>query len=224
MDEVKKKMVSLFTAFFMGLNDADKQILKSQLNTVDELQPGHHQTNIKSPYLNGINQGKITEEQRQHFYKVLNLAEQKWRQSKGFDDPEKMKVLLEKRGLVGILDSINCEPIDMGIKGGYYYPVRTNGNQFEIEKISENLLIYPDEVRFRCPLYNNKRVFENIRGEGNVLMELINTTQVEWDKKEFDGISVKYIYNTYDYNISYKETIKENDSYFLVIFNKNNIL
>ena len=64
--------------------------------------------NIKSPFLNGINQGKITEEQRQHFYKVLHLAEQKWRTSKGFDDPEKMRTLMEKRGMTGVLESINC--------------------------------------------------------------------------------------------------------------------
>ena len=224
MDDVRKKMMGLVTAFFMGLNEADKQILKSQLNTVDEVQPGHHQMNIKSSFLNGINQGKITEEQRQHFYKVLHLAEQKWRSSKGFDDPEKMKLLMEKRGMGGVLESISCEPIDMGFQGEFYYPVRTNADQFEIEKIAENMLVYGNEIRFRCPLFNNRRVFENIRGEGNVLRELINTTQVEWDKKEFDNVGVKYVYNTYDYNISYKNTIKENDDYFLVVFNKNNVI
>jgi hypothetical protein len=52
----------------------------------------------------------------------------------------------------------------------------------------------------------------------------MNTTQVEWDKKEFDSVGIKYTYNTYDYNISYKNTIKENDDYFLVIFNKNNVI
>lgn len=224
MDDVRKKMMGLFTAFFMGLNEADKQILKSQLNTVDELQPGHHQMNIKSPFLNGIHQGKITEEQRQHFYRVLDLAEQKWRKSKGFDDPEKMKLILEKRGMSGVLESVSCEPIDMGIQEEFYYPVRTNADQFEIEKIAENMLIYQNEIRFRCPMFNNRRVYENIKGEGNVLRELINTTQVEWDKKEFDNLSIRYVYNTYDYNISYKETIKENDDYFLVIFNKNTVI
>lgn len=224
MDDVRKKMMGLVTAFFMGLNEADKQILKSQLNTVDELQPGHHQTNIRSPFLNGINQGKITEEQRQHFYKVLHLAEQKWRKSKGFDDPEKMGLIMEKRGMSGVLESISCEPIDLGFQGEFYYPVRTNADQFEIEKIAEHMLVYNNEIRFRCPMYNNRRIFENIKGEGNVLRELINTTQVEWDKKEFDNVGVKYVYNTYDYNISYKDTIKENDDYFLVVFNKNNII
>jgi hypothetical protein len=146
MDDVRKKMMSLVTAFFMGLNEADKQILKSQLNTVDEVQPGHHQMNIKSPFLNGINQGKITEEQRQHFYKVLHLAEQKWRSSKGFDDPEKMKLLMEKRGMGGVLESISCEPIDMGFQGEFYYPVRTNADQFEIEKIV-NIITGEETIR-----------------------------------------------------------------------------
>lgn len=224
MDDVRKKMMGLVTAFFMGLNEADKQILKSQLNTVDEVQPGHHQMNIKSSFLNGIHQGKITEEQRQHFYKVLHLAEQKWRSSKGFDDPEKMRLLMEKRGMGGVLESISCEPIDLGLQNEFYYPVRTNADQFEIEKIAENMLVYNNEIRFRCPMFNNRRVFENIRGEGNVLRELMNTTQVEWDKKEFDSVGIKYTYNTYDYNISYKDTIKENDDYFLVVFNKNNVI
>lgn len=224
MSDIKKKMTSLFTAFLMGLSEADKQILRSELNNVDEIQPGHHQTNIRSPFLNGINQGKITEEQRQHFYKVLNLAEQKWRQSKGFDNPETMELILEKRGMVGVLQSISCAPIDMGLQGGYYYPVRTNANEFEIEKIAEHMLIYSNEVKFKCPMFNNRRIYQNIIGEGNVLMELINTTIVEWDKKEFDNEQIKYVYNTYDYNISYKETIKENDDYFLVIFDKKNII
>lgn len=224
MDDVRKKMMGLITGFFMGLSEADKQILKSQLNTVDEVQPGHHQMNIKSSFLNGIHQGKITEEQRQHFYKVLHLAEQKWRTSKGFDDPEKMRLLMEKRGMSGVLESISCEPIDMGLSNEFYYPVRTNADQFEVEKIAENMLVYNNEIRFRCPMYNNRRIFENIKGEGNVLRELINTTQVEWDKKEFDNVGVKYVYNTYDYSITYKDTIKENDDYFLVIFNKNNII
>lgn len=224
MDDVRKKMMGLITAFFMGLNEADKQILRSELSQVDESQPGHHQMNIKSPFLNGINQGKITEEQRQHFYKVLNLAEQKWRQSKGFDDPEKMRLLMEKRGMTGVLESISCNPIDLGFSGGFYYPVRTNADQFEIEKISENMLVYDNEIRFRCSLFNNEKVYNNIINGGNVLIELQNTTQVEWDKKEFDNVGVKYVYNTYDFNIKYKNTIKSNDNYFMVIFNKKNII
>ena len=32
MDDVKKKMMGLITGFFMGLSEADKQILKSQMN------------------------------------------------------------------------------------------------------------------------------------------------------------------------------------------------
>jgi hypothetical protein len=191
MDDVRRKMMGLITGFFMGLNEADKQILKSQLNTVDESQPGHHRMNIKSSFLNGIHQGKVSEEQRQHFYKVLHLAEQKWRTSKGFDDPEKMRTLMEKRGMIGVLESISCEPIDMGLSNEFYYPVRTNADQFEIEKIAENMLVYDNEIRF---------------------------------KKEFDNVGIKYTYNTYDYNVSYKNTIKENDDYFLVVFNKNNII
>jgi hypothetical protein len=224
MDNVKKKMMGLITGFFLGLSEADKVILKSQLNNVDELQAGHHQTNIKSPFLNGINQGKITEEQRQHFYKVLNLAEQKWRKSKGFDDPDKMQILMEKRGLSGVLETISCEPIDLGLRGGFYYPVRSNGDNFEVEKVADNMLIYDNEIKFGCLMHNNRRVFENIRGEGNVLTELQNTTQIEWDKKEFDNVEVKYVYNTYGYNVSYKNTIKENDYYFQIVFNKNNVL
>ena len=220
--DIKRKMAGLFTAFFMGLNEADKQIMKSGLGVVDEVGTNQTQKYIKSPFLNGINQGKITEEQRQHFYKVLNLAEQKWRHSKGFDDPDKMQLILEKRGMVGIIESINCEPIDMGLSTEYYYPVRTNADQFEVEKIAEYMLIYQSEIRFKCSSFHHKRIFDNIVNGGNVVNELHNTTQVEWDKREFDDGQVKYVYNTYNSGIKYKNTIKENDEYFLIVFNKTN--
>ena len=226
MANIKKNLQSMFTGLLLGMSAADKQILKSMLNSDSTgTLTGTHQTQFApSKFVQGLLKGEINEEYRVYFYKLLARADEIAMNTidgaTGKSQKQLLTEELELRGGKGIENIIPCKPIDC--EDGKYYPVRTNGN---IENISEQLYIRTVNnngqkyLEFHVDIYNNKHIYENLKTRGSYLGELLNINQIEYDIVKFDEEQSTYIDVPQNYLVKYMDFYKsENPGYFVIKF------
>lgn len=226
MKTIKNNLQSIFTGILLGMSSADKQILKSVLDSDSTgTLTGTHQTQFApSKLLKGLLKGEINETYRLWFYKVLQRADEISMNTidgaTGKSQRQLLQEQMELRGGPGVENIIPCKPIDC--EDGKYYPVRTNGN---IENISEQLYIRTVNnngqkyLEFHVDIYNNKHIYENLKTRGPYLGELLNINQIEYDIVKFDEELSTYVDVPCNYLVKYQDFYKsENPGFFVIKF------
>jgi hypothetical protein len=228
--ELKKKIQSALSGLILGMSSADKQLLKSMLDDdpTGTMTATHNTQFAPSKLLVGFQKGELNEEYRQYFYRVLQRADEIAMETIDIATGKSHKQLLteqmELRGGKGIENIIPCKPIiseSLNSNRGPYYPIRTNG---KVEAFSEQLYVRSlgkerKSLEFHIDIYTHKHIYENIKTRGNILNELRNTTQIEFDKVVFDHELATYIDKPCNYLVNYSDFyMSENPGYFIIKF------
>ncbi|PCI27301.1 hypothetical protein COB55_06035 [Candidatus Wolfebacteria bacterium] len=223
---LKKNVQSILSGIILGMSSADKNILKSMLDGEDSgtLQATHNTQYSPTKLLQGFQKGELQEQYREWFYRVLERADEIAMETVDIATGKSQRQLLteelELRGGKGIENIIPCKPI-VSDSADVYYPVRSNG---KVESYSEQLYVRSlggekKSLEFHVDVHSYKHVLENIKTRGNVLNDLRNTTQIEFDKVIFDNELTTYVDQPCNYLVNYSEFyMSENPGYFVIKF------
>ena len=210
--DVKSALIGLF----MGMNKADKEILKSYLNEVPELSNNvaHHQEALsRHSLLRGVQLGKINEQDLKHHYTILERADEFWRNKYKEEFNFKMDTLgdnEDKYPIEFIISNTKVllnEAIYNG-NGETYTPVLINryvSTHLKIENLCEQVYVKnlggnERLIEFYIDSYKHKSLYKTLNNDRKLLNDITNIHSMILDEK----ISHKTICHGYEVDSFYK--------------------
>lgn len=222
--DVKSALIGLF----MGMNKADKEILKSYLNDVPELNNnvGHHQEVLsRHSLLRGVQLGKINEQDLKHHYAILGRADELWRNKYKEEFNNKLSMMGDNEDKYPIEFIVSNTKVFLNefISKETYSPItinRYNTTRFKIEDITDQVYVKDlggnrRMLEFYIDSYEHKSLYKSLITNKGLLNEMTSIHSLILDE------AVGYKIICHGYEVQSFDKIVEHNGCFILKFNCN---